>query len=81
MATPPPTTAWKKLLTKCPITVQRGSIKVGAKQYTGDNLAAYFMWPRADSEVASVAVIGGTGMPGMKATEANQYFAAGEWLP
>jgi len=28
-----------------------------------------------------VAVIGGTGLQGMKATEANQYFAAGSGFP
>ncbi len=74
-------TAWKKLLANCPITVQRGSIKAGGKQYTGDNLAAYFTWPRADSEIASVGVVSGTGLSGMQATEANQYFAAGSGFP
>jgi dienelactone hydrolase len=74
-------TAWKKLLSNCPVTVQRGRITVGEKQYNGDNLGAYFMWPRADSQTASVAVISGTGLPGMQATEANQYFASGSGFP
>jgi hypothetical protein len=74
-------TAWKKVLADCPINVQRGSIKAGAKTYTGDNLAAYFTWPRADSDIASVGVISGTGLPGLQATEANQYFAAGSGFP
>jgi hypothetical protein len=39
------------------------------------------MWPRPDSDVASVAVIGGTGLPGMSATEPNQYFAGGSGFP
>src|SRR5690606_36657584 len=65
--------AWKKLLKDCPVQVQQGGISIGDKKYTGDDLAAYFMWPRADSETASVAVVSGTGIKGMKATEANQY--------
>jgi dienelactone hydrolase len=73
--------AWKKLLAKCPIQVKRGNIQVGAKRYKGDDLGAYFMWPRADSEVASVAVVTGTGLKGMQAADANQYFAGGSGFP
>ncbi|KAA3439781.1 alpha/beta hydrolase-fold protein [Rufibacter hautae] len=73
--------AWKKLLAKSPIQVQRGSIKVGKTKYQGDDLGAYFMWPRADSKVASVAVVTGTGLKGMQAADANQYFAGGSGFP
>ena len=73
--------AWKTLLAKCPVQVQRGSVQVGDKKYTGTDLGAYFMWPRPDSDVASVAVIAGSGLPGMQAADANQYFAAGSGFP
>jgi dienelactone hydrolase len=73
--------AWKKLLAKCPIQVQRGKLQVGAKEYKGDDFGAYFMWPRADSEVSSVAVVTGTGIKGMHAADANQYFAGGSGFP
>ncbi|WP_235337194.1 alpha/beta hydrolase-fold protein [Pontibacter korlensis] len=73
--------AWKGLLGKSPIQAQRGSLKVGDKVYKGDDLGAYFMWPRPDSEVASVAVITGTGLKGMQAADANQYFAGGSGFP
>ncbi len=73
--------AWKKLLKDCPVQVQPGAINVGNKKYTGDDLAAYFMWPRADSKKASIAVVSGSGIKGMKATEANQYFAAASGFP
>ena len=73
--------SWKKLLSDCPVQVQRGSASVGDQQYTGDNIGAYFMWPRPDSETASVAVISGTGVSGMRSTEANQYFAGGSGFP
>lgn len=73
--------SWKKLLKDCPVQVQPGTISVGDIKYSGTDLAAYFMWPRPDSNIASVAVISGTGIKGMKATEANQYFAAGSGFP
>ncbi|PRY11681.1 putative esterase [Pontibacter ummariensis] len=73
--------AWKKLLANCPIQVQRDRVQVGDKLYKGDDLGAYFMWPRADSDIASVAVVSGTGLKGMHAADANQYFAGGSGFP
>ncbi len=70
-------TAWNKLLKGCPINIAKDRVIVGKKTYEGKDLAAYFTWPRQDSETAMVAVIGGTGVQGMSATDANQYFAAG----
>ena len=73
--------AWGKLLKDCPIQVKNGEISLGAKSFTGENLGAYFVWPRPDSEIASVSVISGTGISGMKSTEPNQYFAGGSGFP
>lgn len=73
--------AWKQLLSGSPVQVTRGKVTVGTQEYTGNQLAAYFTWPRADSRTASVAVIGGTGLPGMRAADANQYFAGGSGFP
>lgn len=73
--------AWNELLAQCPIQVSRGQIKIGRDTYTGNDLSAYFAWPRPDSPTASVAVITGTGLPGMKAADANQYFAGGSGFP
>ncbi|MDP4209045.1 MAG: prolyl oligopeptidase family serine peptidase [Bacteroidota bacterium] len=73
--------AWKKLLTKCPVQVQRGSLTIGNKQLKGDDLGAYIMWPRSDSKKASIAAISGTGLSGFNATYANQYFAGGSGFP
>jgi predicted peptidase len=72
--------AWKVLLKDCPVNVSKDKIAVGDKQLTGD-LAAYFIWPRADSDVASVAVISGTGKKGFQAANANQYFSGGSGFP
>ena len=73
--------AWDKLLANCPIQVSRGQLSVGSQRFTGDDLGTYFIWPRADSQTASVAVVAGTGLPGMKAANANQYFAGGSGFP
>ncbi len=69
--------AWNILLATCPIQLGRNNITVGDKTFSGNNLAAYYTWPLPGSATASVAVIGGTGMQGMRAAEANQYFAGG----
>jgi predicted esterase len=73
--------AWKMLLANSPLQVQRGSLKIGDEEFKGDDLSVYFTYPRPDSRVASVSVIAGTGVLGMKATLGNQYFAGGSGFP
>jgi hypothetical protein len=73
--------AWNKLLKNCPIKVTSDRVMLGQEVVEGKDLATYFVWPREDSEIAMVAVIGGTGLEGMRATEPNQYFAAGSGFP
>ena len=73
--------AWKSLLNDCPIQAIKGQLQVGDKTYTGNHIAAYFMWPRADSRTAGIAVVCGTGIEGMKAADANQYFTGGSGFP
>jgi dienelactone hydrolase len=73
--------AWKLLLNDCPIQVERNSIRAGNQSWQGDDLATYFVWPIKGSPIASVAVIGGTGLKGLKAASANQYFAGASGFP
>jgi dienelactone hydrolase len=73
--------AWAKVLSSCPIQVRRGSITIGDKTMEGDGYGAYIAYPRADSPIASVAAIAGTGLPGMHAADANQYFSGGSGFP
>ena len=73
--------AWKKVLNDCPIQVMRNNITAGNKKFTGDEYGGYFVWPLANSTTASVAVITGTGIKGMNAASANQYFAGGSGFP
>ncbi|GAB3937060.1 carboxylesterase family protein [Mucilaginibacter myungsuensis] len=69
--------AWKTLLFDCPINITKGSAKIGGKQWTGTDIGAYFVWPIAGTADNSVSVISGTGIDGMNATNANQYFTGG----
>lgn len=73
--------AWNLLLQNCPIRVERGKITAGDKIWVGNDLGACFVWPLANSPVSSVAVIGGTGLTGMEAANANQYFAGASGFP
>ena len=67
--------AWKELLTHCPIKVAENNITLGNETYTGRHLGAYFIYPRKDSHTASVGVVAGTGVKGMKALYPNDYFS------
>ncbi|PRY34454.1 esterase/PHB depolymerase [Spirosoma oryzae] len=73
--------AWKTLLADCPIQLERNQVRAGDQQWQGDDLAAYFVWPINGSATASVAVVGGTGLKGMRAASANQYFAGASGFP
>ena len=69
--------AWTKLLRASPVQVTRGRIAVGERVLAGGDLGCYFVRPRPGSRFASVGVVAGTGLPGMKAAGANQYFISG----
>ncbi|TAD84395.1 MAG: alpha/beta hydrolase [Bacteroidetes bacterium] len=73
--------AYDKLLKNCPVRIERNKATVGGKTFTGDNTGGYFVFPIQGLHFASVAVIGGTGLPGMRAADANQYFAGGSGFP
>ncbi|MFT3747777.1 MAG: prolyl oligopeptidase family serine peptidase [Agriterribacter sp.] len=72
---------WQLLLRDAPIQVERNKITIGKKIYEGDDIAAYFVYPIKNTDINSVAVISGTGLKGMKAANANQYFAGGSGFP
>lgn len=67
--------AWNKLLKNAPIQVLKGEIRMGDNILKGNNLGTYFVYPRPDSHVASVGVVAGTGIEGMKATYPNDYIS------
>ena len=73
--------AWPKLLAGSPVEVRTGWARVGNKRYSGSDIAAYFVWPRPGSEVASVGVVAWTGRAGWVAASPGQYFISGAGFP
>jgi hypothetical protein len=73
--------AWGKLIPNSPITVSRGEITFGSESFKGDDLTAFFIFPRVDEENTSVGVVAGTGRPGMISAIPNRYFVSGAGFP
>jgi hypothetical protein len=73
--------AWKPLLGKSPLQITRDSIRIGDKSLDGSRLGAHFVRPRPGSDVACVAVIGGTGLEGMRLTLRMPIFVSGVAYP
>jgi hypothetical protein len=73
--------AWSALLADCPVQVRRGEIRVGERIEAGDDLALLMIFPRADSDSASVGVVSGTGPVGMEITNRLRYFVSGIAFP
>ena len=73
--------AWNELLAQSPIQVHRGHFVAGTKRIDGSDLGAIFVQPRPDSNVASIAVITGTGPSGMRLCDRLPYFLAGVAYP
>ncbi len=73
--------AWKPLLADSPIQVRRATITVGAQSLTGDDLACLFLRPRPGSVRASVGVVSGSGLVGMRLTDRLPYFVSGVEYP
>ncbi len=73
--------AWGELLGAGPVQVRRGSITIGEKQITGDDLACLLIRPRPGSPTACVAAVSGTGITGLRVTDALPYFVSGVAYP
>lgn len=73
--------AWNALLADSPVQVFDGRVVVGDRFEEGDDLGVLFVRPRAGSSSASVGVVSGTGVAGIRATERLPYFSAGVHYP
>lgn len=73
--------AWPRLLAQSPVQVRRGEVKVGERTVTRDDLACLFLQPRPDSAIASVGVVAGTGIRGLRLNQRLPYFMAGTGYP
>ncbi|MFM7149257.1 MAG: hypothetical protein ACKO23_05400 [Gemmataceae bacterium] len=54
---------------------------MGQRQETGADLAVLLAFPRPNSAVATVGVVGGTGLHGLRLTDRIPYFASGAAFP
>jgi hypothetical protein len=66
--------AWKYLLKNSPVNITNNKITVAGKEYVGKDIACLMIRPRTDSDVASVAVVSGTGLKGMEISNFANYF-------
>lgn len=66
---------------RCPIELHRGALMVGSNEWLGDDLAGVFVFPRRNSDLHSVAVIGGTGLVGARTLDQMPYFVSGAGFP
>jgi hypothetical protein len=73
--------AWRLLLGESPVQVDRGKVRIGDREVTGDRLGCLFLRPRPGSDVACVAAISGTGPVGMRSTNRLPYFTSGVGYP
>jgi len=73
--------AWKALLGESPVQVGGDEVKVGGKKFAGSDICCLFIRPRPGSDMASVGVISGTGITGMKLTNRIPYLMPGVGFP
>ncbi len=73
--------AWNEVLGNSPVTVTNDLIRFGDKTLRGDNYSCFMVRPRKGSTVASVGVVAGTGIRGMRLTYIVPYLQPWFSLP
>lgn len=73
--------AWKELTPENPCLVERGKWQLGKEPAKNESVAVGFIRPRAGSATASIGHIGGTDLPGMKASQRLPIFSSGTAYP
>jgi hypothetical protein len=73
--------AWSALLGNGPVQVKSGSVLIGGRETKGDDFGCVFVRPRPGSDVASVGVVSGTGVKGMRLTDRLPFFVSGVGYP
>jgi pimeloyl-ACP methyl ester carboxylesterase len=73
--------AWESLLQDSPVEVRRNCVRLGTRTAKGPDLACLFIRPRLGSAMASIGVIAGTGLPGMRLTNQLPIFLSGVGYP
>ena len=54
--------------------LRKGKVSIGKRTFKGDDLSAYFIQPRKDSDVASVIAVAASGAVGMRSTSSVSFF-------
>ncbi len=72
---------WDALWSVPDLHLDHDALRVGDRVLTGPGLGLLAIAPRPGSPVASVAVIGGTGLPGRRLTDRRPYLAPGVAYP
>jgi poly(3-hydroxybutyrate) depolymerase len=72
---------WKKLLSDSPVQVRKGVVTLGGRTFKGDDLCCLFLRPRAGSAIATVGVVSGTGIVGMRLTNRQSTMMPGIGFP
>jgi dienelactone hydrolase len=73
--------AWRPLLRDSPVQVDRAGVRIGHRTLTGPDLACLFLRPRPRSAIATVGVVSGSGLIGMRLTTSKLYLEAGYPFP
>jgi len=73
--------AWPRVMESDAFDLRRGVVRIGDKELEGDQHALLAIYPRKDSRLAAVAVVGGTGEVGNRVTDFLPYFVSGVGYP
>jgi poly(3-hydroxybutyrate) depolymerase len=73
--------AYSRLVGHAPIRVWRSNVRVGTKQFSSEDLAVLFVYPKRENPTSMVAVVAGSGMVGMRLTDRLPYFISGVAYP
>lgn len=69
-----------KLLSECPIQMDRNGVKIGQESYPGD-MGVFFVYPRPKSDENLIGVIGATTPKAMRMNLQARYFVSGVACP
>lgn len=73
---------WEQLVGAGPVIVKRGLVRLGEREFKGDDLGLLLIRPRADADGRlSIGVVAGSGITGMHAVERLPYFMSGVAYP
>ncbi|MCA8917632.1 MAG: prolyl oligopeptidase family serine peptidase [Planctomycetes bacterium] len=73
--------AFDLLIQGSPVEAKPKQAVIGDKAVVRGDLAMLYTYPRVDSDLASVVVVGGTGIKGMRLTDRVAYFTSGASFP